>query len=338
MSVIFDPSKYEQYGYARSIDDGRDYNYRVMMGVNQNMPEEFFCEPTDIENQGDKGTCAAFAGTAVKEEQEKKNHPGKNYKFSKAQLYSQAKKVDGIPKTPGTYLKTILDILHKKGVCKESTFPYHLLTSDTNVLNIPESTWEEAKQFLIAAYARVYTVQEMKQALVEQGSLLCGLLVTESFKYCGADGTIPMPEGYLLGGHGVKVDGFSDKMERKIKGVYEKGFFRLHNSWDKTWGDNGYGWLPYRFITYRLQDLPGLSFFDESWSSLDVILPNPAAEKMVLWIGRDKAIVDGETILLDNVPTINNGRTNVPLRFIAENFNCQVDWEPVEKKITITRR
>jgi len=36
------------------------------------------------------------------------------------------------------------------------------------------------------------------------------------------------------------------------------------------------------------------------------------------------------------VPEIINGRTMVPVRFIAENLGCSVNWESTTKTITIT--
>lgn len=47
-------------------------------------------------------------------------------------------------------------------------------------------------------------------------------------------------------------------------------------------------------------------------------------------------IIDEKIIELDVSPIIRNGRTLVPLRFIAETFGAKVDWIPEERKIRIT--
>lgn len=57
---------------------------------------------------------------------------------------------------------------------------------------------------------------------------------------------------------------------------------------------------------------------------------------IVLQIGSKIAIVDGEKIILDVAPKIVNGRTFVPLRFVAETFGAEVLWNGTERKITIT--
>ncbi len=61
-----------------------------------------------------------------------------------------------------------------------------------------------------------------------------------------------------------------------------------------------------------------------------------------LWIGKNLATVYGEWKLIDpgnpNVRpiTIPPGRTMLPIRFIAENLGCKVDWDPNLKEVKIT--
>lgn len=64
--------------------------------------------------------------------------------------------------------------------------------------------------------------------------------------------------------------------------------------------------------------------------------------KMELWIGQSNALVNGSTVPIDpdnvNVkPLIINGRTMLPLRFVTEALGCDVQWDAVTKKVTITK-
>ena len=63
-------------------------------------------------------------------------------------------------------------------------------------------------------------------------------------------GNIPFPgQGdSLVGGHAVLAVGFDD--QKKIG--KEKGALLIRNSWGTTWGDGGYGWLPYKYVLDRI--------------------------------------------------------------------------------------
>ena len=54
-----------------------------------------------------------------------------------------------------------------------------------------------------------------------------------------------------------------------------------------------------------------------------------------LWVGRTSAVVNGLTVTLDKGPYIMSGRTLVPLRFVANNLGCQVQWDGPTQTITI---
>ena len=63
--------------------------------------------------------------------------------------------------------------------------------------------------------------------------------------------------------------------------------------------------------------------------------------KIELWIGKNLAKVNGNYKLIDPdnpkvVPLIINGRTMLPVRFVAENLGCKVEWDPFYQSITIT--
>jgi|GEM_PF-3660562 len=60
-----------------------------------------------------------------------------------------------------------------------------------------------------------------------------------------------------------------------------------------------------------------------------------------LWIGRSAARVNGTTVAIDPqnpgiVPLIVNGRTMLPVRFVAEQLGARVDYDVTDRKVTIT--
>ena len=57
--------------------------------------------------------------------------------------------------------------------------------------------------------------------------------------------------------------------------------------------------------------------------------------EIMLWINSNTATVDNVAMVLDVAPQIINSRTMMPIRFIAENFGCVVEWEDENKKVSI---
>ncbi|HPP44067.1 MAG TPA: copper amine oxidase N-terminal domain-containing protein [Caldisericia bacterium] len=60
-----------------------------------------------------------------------------------------------------------------------------------------------------------------------------------------------------------------------------------------------------------------------------------------LWIGKSIAKINGVNKAIDPdnpkvVPIIKNGRTMLPVRFVAENLGCEVGWDAYTKTVTIT--
>lgn len=64
--------------------------------------------------------------------------------------------------------------------------------------------------------------------------------------------------------------------------------------------------------------------------------PVDTTTTLILTIGTDIVSVNGKATSIDAAPEIINGRTFVPIRFIAESFGATVEWLPETQGITIT--
>lgn len=62
---------------------------------------------------------------------------------------------------------------------------------------------------------------------------------------------------------------------------------------------------------------------------------NTFKNSVVMSLNSDQAFVNGIE-MPGKKPVVKNGRTMVPLRFVGENMQARVDWEPVKKEIRIT--
>lgn len=56
-----------------------------------------------------------------------------------------------------------------------------------------------------------------------------------------------------------------------------------------------------------------------------------------LKINSNIAYVNGKEVILDTEPIIHNNRTLVPIRFIAENLGCEVEWDDKGREVIIKK-
>jgi len=92
--------------------------------------------------------------------------------------------------------------------------------------------------------------------------------------------------------------------------------------------------LPIRWVAEPLGAEVG---WDGNEKKVMVTLKNTTIE---LWVGKNIARVNGNYKFIDSdnpkvVPLIIQGRTMLPVRFVAENLGCKVDWDSNTKIVTI---
>ena len=213
-----------------------------------------------VKHQGNLGTCVSFAAASMKEYQEKIEHDkevvaGKNYRrdkeynYSEQWLYWNCKKIDGIPDSEGTYIRTVMRVLKNIGVPTEKAWPY---TDDPINIGKPKS-WSDmvARWATIGSYWGISNLTEMKAALID-GPVLIGVPVfIEWAKPVGGIVNYPANPSKRYGGHAICVVGYDDN----------KQMIKFKNSWSKFWGDRGYGYLPYRYIN---------DFLWSAWAARDI--------------------------------------------------------------------
>ncbi len=79
-----------------------------------------------------------------------------------------------------------------------------------------------------------------------------------------------------------------------------------------------------------------------SWDPKDRAVGISLGSKTIkIWIGKNVALVNGDYKLIDDknpsvTPIIINDRTMVPVRFVAEELGCTVEWNGKTREITIT--
>lgn len=86
--------------------------------------------------------------------------------------------------------------------------------------------------------------------------------------------------------------------------------------------------VPIRFVAEQLG-------MEVKWdnASPNLVLITSTDKTIILSIGNKIASINGESISMDTIPVLVQNRTMVPLRFISESMQIQVDWE--EKTRTV---
>jgi len=238
-----------QTGALRDPIDDRDWKISDCLVRSSSAPLPNYIDYSSVvpvvRDQGSLGSCVGFAATEVKTAQESVDL-GKHYQFSPLFIYWMRENT-----SEGMYLRDAMKILYEYGVCEEYLLEYkkHMASRGT-----PDRRhFLNAENFKIAAYARISTVDEMRRTLVENGPFIIAVPVYESFHNVGPDGKIPIPDPskeVFSGGHALCVVGYDDN----------NALFKVKNSWGETWGDKGFGFLPYEFVEKYLWD---------AWSSVD---------------------------------------------------------------------
>ncbi len=213
-------NKYKLNTYPSPIDK-RDWKYGSRLSTTlAKLPEtlDLRSDMFNIRDQGTQGSCAAMAGSAMKDWQEIKDIYITEY-TSPQFIYNNRENSPG----EGMYMRDLMKILKIKGVCFENSHPYGNKTVPS------QKAYDEAKNHTVEAYFEVNSIIDLKSALNANGPCIIAVPV---FNYTGRMWH-QFPGQPLLGGHAMTVVGYDGK-----------GFI-IRNSWGTNWQDDGYTTFPY---------------------------------------------------------------------------------------------
>lgn len=216
-----------------------------------------WCSP--IENQGSLGSCTAQAGVGMVEYYERRAF-GRHIDASKMFLYKATRNLLGWTGDTGAYLRTTMGALVLFGVPPEEYWPYDTPEFDKEPTAF---CYSFARNYQTLQYYRLDPLRTDKKTLLLRIKTfltaglpaMFGFTVFSSIRQARDDGKIPYPcpRERRLGGHAVVAVGFDDKIkienETKCKDDGKTtGALLIRNSWGEGWGDEGYGWLPYKYV------------------------------------------------------------------------------------------
>lgn len=217
-----------------------------------------FCSP--IEDQGSLGSCTAQAGAGLVEYFEKRAF-GKYLNASRLFLYKTTRNLLGWSGDTGAYLRTTMAAMALFGIPPEEYWPY--LTDPLIFDEEPTAfCYSFAQNYQAISYHRLdppnttreVLLNRIKKNLAAGVPSMFGFTVYSCITQAESSGEIPFPTPWerIWGGHAVVAIGYDDSKEienTNLGGEKTTGAFLIRNSWGTDWGDQGYGWLPYKYIT-----------------------------------------------------------------------------------------
>jgi hypothetical protein len=281
-----------KFGAIPSPEDKRDYPISRLIGQVNVFPDEFILKYSgEIKNQNGICSCVPHSLSycrEITEEQQSKIYK----KFSPGFVYANREFIDY--QGQGMYPREAIKSLQNYGIVEYYKFPYNeeYPAIKSRLETIKSVLFESAKLYKITYYCRIYTIDGIKNALMQLGSVSICIPVYDSF-YKLNNYVVPMPQsGELLHGY----------HEMTIIGWNKSKQWIVLNSWGNSFGDNGKCYIPFEFS------------LTEAWSMTDTILPHPEPEpeKQKYW-----RIQVGSFIIKENAVTFGN-------KLKSEGFNVYI--------------
>lgn len=199
-------------------------------------------------DQGERPTCLAFAVTTAHELSRAAGPIEED--LSEEALYWGCKQLDKVIRV-GTSFAAAKSALRRYGQPDEITWPYNPTRDETLPYRLPRGVRPGSTAWCRASLKKVdHTVATLRSELASGRLVAIGVFLTRGF-HRPVGNWVPEPTRgeVTFGGHAVAVVGYDDDAPDS-----GRGGILVRNSWGESWADNGYGWLPYRYIELLAKD------------------------------------------------------------------------------------
>lgn len=199
---------------------------------------------TPVEDQGALGSCTANAIVGAMEYLAYRE-TGARVDLSRLFVYFNQRLWDGaVREDIGARVSDGVRVISRIGVATEASWPYQ---RGLFAVQPPEPVYVEAKRYVATDWWSVPVDTDAFRACLASGfPVAFGTRVTESFMRPPRSGVIPMPganarDDARHGRHALLCAGYDDTAR----------VFIVRNSWGPDWGDMGYCYLPYAYLSNR---------------------------------------------------------------------------------------
>jgi C1A family cysteine protease len=235
------------YGWVPDFPDHRDEFFTATQSQIQAVPPKWDLRKDgnfdfDIYDQGQLGSCTGNGIAAAIEYAQRQSKMSNPFIPSRLFIYYNERVIEGtVNSDNGAQIRDGLKTVSSDGVPPETSWPY-----DVNRFTVkpPPAVYTAAADRKVLVYRRVdQSLTDMKVVLSLNFPIVIGFSVFESFESRAAanSGDAPLPGlgERLKGGHCVLLVAYDDQAQR----------FTFRNSWGQGWGAEGYGTLPYAYLT-----------------------------------------------------------------------------------------
>lgn len=227
-------------GLFTSPYDPRNYNFKDLVPLGSTRIPESYMSPEFpfVYDQGNSSMCAACAYVALRYLQESDNSQSElNEPFSPTFQYGN--RIPG-EDFEGMYLSSVCSKGREGSVLKRDLFKFCSYNEAKALVNARKAElMAKAKPFAISSYYVCHSREEIQSAIMRTKGVLIGIPITNCYYNVKRDGIVRYDKNKdvrSFGGHAQLVTGW-----KYIDGVL---YWRVLNSWGRSWGDNGYCWLP----------------------------------------------------------------------------------------------
>lgn len=231
-----------KYGWKRDLPDHRDIKHVfsiALTAIPTLVDLRANCPP--VYDQGQLGSCTANAIAAAYEFDQMKQ---KDQAFTPSRLfiyYNERALEHTVPYDSGASIRDSAITIQTSGVCPETMWPY--IISEFTQKPLPNCYSTAALHKSLQHRSVTQDLTDIKACLASGFPFVFGFTVYSSFEspQVAATGKMPMPQPHeqMLGGHAVMAVGYNDATQQVI----------VRNSWGASWGDKGYFYMPYAYIT-----------------------------------------------------------------------------------------
>jgi C1A family cysteine protease len=234
-----------KYGWVRDLPDQRDRKFWPLRGAEgtPTLPPSVdlraHCPP--VYDQGQLGSCTANAiAGAIEFDAARQGLPANMP--SRLFIYYNERALEGtVGSDSGAQIRDGIKSVAQWGDCPESEWPYDINQFATQP---PQLCYTDAAKHLALVYESIdQDLNDFRSCLAAGFPFVFGFTVYESFESesVAQTGIVPLPGWFerSLGGHAVLAVGYDDASSR----------FTVRNSWGPSWGDQGYCYFPYAYLT-----------------------------------------------------------------------------------------